>query len=112
MWKAHFLENDRGLNQSGPYGIVAYSSGQEVNRAMDDRPHIIGGKHLKIELLAKVISQQFPSSLDLFQKTLPKRHCATNSPNMERPFTRNWKMTGSLINWDLMELFHIPQTKK
>ncbi|KAI1702591.1 RNA recognition motif domain-containing protein [Ditylenchus destructor] len=138
-WK---LENDRGVNQSGPYGIVAYSSEQEgyshadmpegipkedlitfyskygqlgecrvlkgktgkshayvsysaideLNRAIADRPHVIDGKPLKIKFLCQ--NRLTAVSLDLFQKTSPKRHRARNSSNMESPFTGNWKMTG------------------
>ncbi|KAI1707099.1 RNA recognition motif domain-containing protein [Ditylenchus destructor] len=66
FWK---LNNKGGVNHSGQYGIVTYSSEQEVNRALDDRPQIMNGKPLKVNLFGKGHRSLFVS---LFVGSLPE----------------------------------------
>ncbi|KAI1699577.1 RNA recognition motif domain-containing protein [Ditylenchus destructor] len=49
------------------HGYVSYSALDEVNRAMDDRPHIIGGKPLQIRFIS-----QGEDKVSLFVGSLPE----------------------------------------
>ncbi|KAI1710643.1 RNA recognition motif domain-containing protein [Ditylenchus destructor] len=51
-----------------PHAFMSYSAVDEVNRVMEDRPHIIDGKPLKIKLLGR---SHF-TSVFLFVGSLPK----------------------------------------
>ncbi|KAI1703244.1 hypothetical protein Ddc_16628 [Ditylenchus destructor] len=74
--------DDKETDTVGPAKLGRKELTLKINRAMDDRPHVIDRKPVKIKFLGKIVSLAkvilalFRSSLDLFQKTSPKRHCA------------------------------------
>ncbi|KAI1703247.1 RNA recognition motif domain-containing protein [Ditylenchus destructor] len=106
FWK---LQNDGQFNQSRTYGLVSYGTvhstfdfsmkkkkitdqcvAQIIQRAMDDRPHIIGGKPLKIKFLGK--GHKTPVSL--FVGSLPE--------NVTEETLRNeFSKYGKPIFWEL-----------
>ncbi|KAI1702590.1 hypothetical protein Ddc_16991 [Ditylenchus destructor] len=94
--------DDKETDTVGPAKLGRKQLTLKVNRVLDDRPHIIGAKPLKIQFmdslwsLAKVIPALFPSSSDLSQKTSPRRHYTRNSQNMENPFSGKWNAFQSI----------------
>ncbi|KAI1714115.1 RNA recognition motif domain-containing protein [Ditylenchus destructor] len=54
-WK---LKNDGHFNQSGPYGIVAYSSEQEALKVLNSGPHTIEGAILDVRIAKEANEDQ------------------------------------------------------
>ncbi|KAI1714138.1 RNA recognition motif domain-containing protein [Ditylenchus destructor] len=82
-----------------PEAFVSFSAIDEVNRAMDDRPHIIGGKPLKI----KFISNKHLTSFSLFVGSLPENVT-------EETLRKEFSKYGKPVFWKLENDGHFNQS--
>ncbi|KAI1714133.1 RNA recognition motif domain-containing protein [Ditylenchus destructor] len=74
-----------------PFAYVSFSAIDEINRAMDDRPHIIGGKPLGI----KFLSESRHTSVSLVVGSLPENVT-------EETLREEFAKYGKLVYWELI----------